>query len=788
LKIVIFETVDIKNFRSHESLVFEFTPNRFCIIAGPNGVGKTSIFDAMCWALYDTTTKGRKGDSIIRKRSGKNTSVILEFSIDEDIYLIKNYRKHHEFKDDKYLYKNSKDISGATRALTNEKIVNLLIPKDVFLNCIMFSQYITKSFTEMGDSGQKNIFDQMMGFGKYDEYQNNCKESIKDNDINISTIKEKLLLVEPSLIASKQSLKDEQCNIKNINELYARQYNDILAVVTNSNAKNKELKKKILNLDKLITEYEKILIDVTEIRSKIKDLSEQYKNKSDIITTKYTNLFNDKTSKINDKYKDKLTEIDKSLNSLTHDIEISQQKYNNYCDSLDTKFFESKELIDGPYNTKRTKINEDINKVLVESVKIDNLINNNDNKTKIKEEEIQNISKKLSEEIPKCYACNQSIKDESLEIIETDFKNKKRELQALINDRKLLTKNKLDNNKIRDKLSKEKLNNDNTHDEKINQLDEWKARNLTNFLNIWNEKKGEFKKSKIEINKNSAVVSQKLDSELLKVKIDIREKCNIELRELKTKNQLYLDNLKTKEEKLSNDIIDIKTKIDIGREFKNNINTNIATIKAKKEELENIKTNNKKYNMDYTDRVIRIEKVIEKQSEAKTLWVKNLNGLTRKEYILKFWKVGFSSKGIRGILLDDSIPILNEYANALSRETDGIRVRFDSQRPLKTGKLKNEFCVLPIQTRNLTDEREDFSAGEGRMVDIITLLSLRHLLEKTYDIQFNVSLFDEILDSLDIFNAEIVSGFLKTMSETSCTVLITHTLRNNIDADEMLEL
>ena len=101
---------------------------------------------------------------------------------------------------------------------------------------------------------------------------------------------------------------------------------------------------------------------------------------------------------------------------------------------------------------------------------------------------------------------------------------------------------------------------------------------------------------------------------------------------------------------------------------------------------------------------------------------------------------------------------------------------------------RNQFCVLPIQTTNLTDEREDFSAGEGRMVDIITLLSLRHLLEVTYERTFNISLFDEILDSLYRDNAEIVIDFLRKMSEESCTILITHTLKNYIEPDEHLEL
>ena len=138
-----FGAVKLEHFRCHESMEFNFIPNRFVTITGPNGIGKTTILDALCWALYDVTTKGRKGDSVIRKRSGKNTYVRLDFKIDDDYYIIKNYRKHHKLGDSKLIYKNGEDekhdISGATRKDTNLIIEQLLMPKDIFLNCLCCS-------------------------------------------------------------------------------------------------------------------------------------------------------------------------------------------------------------------------------------------------------------------------------------------------------------------------------------------------------------------------------------------------------------------------------------------------------------------------------------------------------------------------------------------------------------------------------------------------------------------------------------------------------------------------
>jgi DNA repair exonuclease SbcCD ATPase subunit len=55
---------------------FNKTSNKF----KSNGSGKTSIFEAIVYALYDTTTKGLKADEVINNKTAKknNCAVILE--------------------------------------------------------------------------------------------------------------------------------------------------------------------------------------------------------------------------------------------------------------------------------------------------------------------------------------------------------------------------------------------------------------------------------------------------------------------------------------------------------------------------------------------------------------------------------------------------------------------------------------------------------------------------------------------------------------------------------------
>jgi DNA repair exonuclease SbcCD ATPase subunit len=63
-----------------------------------NGAGKSSIADALCWALFGTTARGESGDSIINEKAKKGTYVSAILQDGESIYEIRRHRKDKQFK------------------------------------------------------------------------------------------------------------------------------------------------------------------------------------------------------------------------------------------------------------------------------------------------------------------------------------------------------------------------------------------------------------------------------------------------------------------------------------------------------------------------------------------------------------------------------------------------------------------------------------------------------------------------------------------------------------------
>jgi len=149
--------------------------NGLVLIEGENGSGKSSIFDIICWILFDETIRGvKKGDWINTFCSSGYGKLVL---IDED----KEYKIFRErSKDGKVCLKvsvNGKDISGETIQETQKKLEEdvLKYSFDLFRNTVMFGQNDLLVFTYGTDRQRKDLIGQLLGFNEIDKCLATCR-------------------------------------------------------------------------------------------------------------------------------------------------------------------------------------------------------------------------------------------------------------------------------------------------------------------------------------------------------------------------------------------------------------------------------------------------------------------------------------------------------------------------------------------------------------------------------------------------------------------------------------
>jgi len=81
--------------------------------AESNGAGKSSVADAICWALYGVTARGVASDAVVNKTAKKDCFVEVTLSDGADEYRITRYRKHATYKNQAIVLQKSKNPGEA---------------------------------------------------------------------------------------------------------------------------------------------------------------------------------------------------------------------------------------------------------------------------------------------------------------------------------------------------------------------------------------------------------------------------------------------------------------------------------------------------------------------------------------------------------------------------------------------------------------------------------------------------------------------------------------------------
>lgn len=140
--------------------------------ASSNGAGKSSIVDALCWAIYGTTARDLKGDAVVNLTAKKNTRVEVFVSIGETLYRIARHRKHKEHKNALHLHCRPvaepgvvpTDLTRGTDAETQKEIERIIgCSLEVFMAAVYSGQEAMPDLPRMTDRELKRLIEEAAG-------------------------------------------------------------------------------------------------------------------------------------------------------------------------------------------------------------------------------------------------------------------------------------------------------------------------------------------------------------------------------------------------------------------------------------------------------------------------------------------------------------------------------------------------------------------------------------------------------------------------------------------------
>lgn len=180
--------------------------------ADSNGAGKSSVVDALCWALFGATARGVKGDAVVNRAAKKDTWVGLTLAHGDTRYRVTRYRKHKEHKNALHLFSEPAtgdpvDMSKGTDAETQKVLENILgCSQEVFMAAIYSGQEAMPDLPRMTDRELKSLIEQGAGLQRielaYEEARARRTATVNQLDAavaNMDTIKTRLTRDEATL-------------------------------------------------------------------------------------------------------------------------------------------------------------------------------------------------------------------------------------------------------------------------------------------------------------------------------------------------------------------------------------------------------------------------------------------------------------------------------------------------------------------------------------------------------------------------------------------------------------
>ena len=186
----------VKNFMSvgNQTQAVDFGKQQMTLVLGENldqggddngsrnGTGKTTIVNALSYALYGVALTNIKKDNLINKINGKGMLVMLSFDKDGVSYRIERGRRPNLLKfyvnDVEQDTEESDDAQGDMRE-TQKDIDELLgMSHDMFKHIVALNTY-TEPFLSMRANDQRAIIEQLLGITLLSEKSEALKELIR---------------------------------------------------------------------------------------------------------------------------------------------------------------------------------------------------------------------------------------------------------------------------------------------------------------------------------------------------------------------------------------------------------------------------------------------------------------------------------------------------------------------------------------------------------------------------------------------------------------------------------
>ena len=239
-----------------------------------NGTGKTTIINALSYALYGQALSNIRKDNLVNKTNGKNMLVSLDFSVGGKDFKIERGRKPNLLR---FFVNNQEQVitdeaQGDSRETQDAIEQTLGLSHDMFKHILALNTY-TEPFLSLKANDQRTIIEQLLGItqlseraDKIKELNKSTKDGITQEEFRIRAVQEANKRIEEQIesLKRRQTLwvtKHEQ-DITELKKALSSLQNIQIEVEIQAHKDHKAWDQKRKDINELSSQMSRIKLDI----------------------------------------------------------------------------------------------------------------------------------------------------------------------------------------------------------------------------------------------------------------------------------------------------------------------------------------------------------------------------------------------------------------------------------------------------------------------------------------------------------------------------------------------